>query len=194
MGFKGRKRGQAGAWLTCALLLWGPASLAAQAESVTPSEGSYGLWFSLPDGGGAGLGVRKMLSSTTNFGIGVVFGFRWEDVDIPAGPQDARTSVSVGLRPDVRLYRSTSGRVIPFLALGGRFAYQKQSGAFDAWAVDFGTDVGIGAEWFPVDDMSVSGATGVEVLYRHATNGGGGTNRSFALSVFRSELSINLYF
>jgi len=39
----------------------------AQATDV-PAEGTYGVTFSLPGGGGVGLGAGKMVSDRTNFG------------------------------------------------------------------------------------------------------------------------------
>ena len=96
-----------------------------------------------------------MLSPTTNLGLGVLFGFHWEDIDVPAGPQEPRTGWSLGLQPDLRLYRSVTGPVLGFISVSASLYYQKQNGQLSPWAVGVGGGAGIGAEWFPADGMIV---------------------------------------
>ena len=53
---------------------------------------------------------------------------------------------------------------------------------------------GIGAEWFPVDRVSVVGSTGVGMTYGHYDSADGRERDSFDLTMFRSAITLNLYF
>ena len=165
-----------------------PFELAAQSDSVLPASGSYGVSFGLPSGGGAAFGVRKMISSTTNAGLEIQIDFAWSD-NAPAGAQ--RTRFALGVSPDLRLYRGSSGPVVPFLELGLAFTYQ--NGPADFWGVNNAVGVGLGVEWFPLEAISVSGSTGARASYQYWT-ATGGSNQSVGVSLFHSELLLNLYF
>lgn len=174
--------------LVCVLL---PTTLLGQSRTTLPAAGSYGVSFSLPSGGGAGFGLRKMLSSTKSVGIEFQVGLSWRDASGPSGAQESRTDFRLGVSPNVRLYNRTAGPVVPFLQVSGRFSYA--SAPDDGWAVDGGVGVGLGVEWLPLAGMSISGTTGVSAAYRHST-GGGLPQDSFSLGAFRSQLELNLYF
>jgi len=165
--------------------------LAAQSPTSLPAVGTHAVTFSLPDGGGAGFGIRKMRSATTNVGVEIQFGVsrRWVDSgDNNEFPPDGGTSWLVGLRPDVRLYRRTEGPVLPFLEWNGHLGYQGASGG--RWVVDGSVGAGLGVEWFPLQGMSLSGSTGLAGTYTGADSGA----HSLAVGMFRSELILNLYF
>ena len=119
-----------------------PLGVAGQSDSVLPASGSYGVSFSLPSGGGASFGLRKMLSPTTNAGLEIQFGFAWHDQDVPSAPRPARTSFTLGVSPDVRLYRGSARPVVPFLELGATFTYN--NGPAGAWGLDNAVEVGLG--------------------------------------------------
>jgi hypothetical protein len=162
----------------------------AAAQSAVPEVGSYAVMFSLPEGGGAGFGIRKMRGPTTNVGLEVQVGASHRWVSGEFAPSDD-TSWSLGLRPDVRLYRRTDGPVVPFLEWHGRVGYGGSSN--DAWSLSTALGVGLGVEWFPLEDMSVSGSTGVAGMYaRNSNTSSAGSQLSFG--AFRSELTLNLYF
>lgn len=169
-----------------------PLELAAQSDSVLPAIGSYGVSFGLPSGGGAAFGLRKMISPTTNAGLEIQIDFVWQDVAGEAvGPQPARTRFALGVSPDVRLYRGSSGPVVPFLELGATFTYQNGSSGW--WGVDNALGGGLGVEWFPLEAMSVSGSTGARASYRYQSAGSSSV-KSVILNLFHSELLLNLYF
>jgi hypothetical protein len=160
------------------------------AQSVLPEVGTHAAMFSLPEGGGAGFGIRKMRGPTTNVGLEVQFGasHRWASDEVESSEH---TSWSLGLRPDVRLYRRTDGPVVPFLEWNGRLGYAGSSN--DSWSLSTSLGVGLGVEWFPLDDMSVAGSSGVAGSYSKSSNPSSEGNES-SFGAFRSELTLNLYF
>ena len=170
-----------------------PGQILAQEEPRVPTAGSYGVSFGLPDGGGAGFGLRRMLSSRINAGLDVVFDVSWQDFDRPVGPQEEpRTSFHLELVPNIRLYKGSEGAIVlPFLLLGLRGSYTKAP--VDGWGVGAGAEVGLGVEWFPAPAVSVSGSTGARATYG-SNSGQGYSGKFFNLGVFRSELTLNLYF
>lgn len=170
-----------------------PGGLAGQAEpdsSPLPPEGSYGLSFRLPDGGGAGFGFRTMLSPTLNAGVQLDVSYsRRERTDGDTG--DTTSSAwGVAVRPDVRLYRWYTGPVVPFIEVGGTFGYSE--GERGSWRWEAGGRLGLGVEWFPLESMSISGSTGIDGGYSHSQRPGR-ANREIRFGAFRSELLLNLY-
>lgn len=158
-----------------------------------PPPGSYGLSFRVPEGGGAGFGIRKFLSQRTNAGLDILIDWNWRDTERSFGPQDgAQTSFGIGLAPNVRLYRRISNDVLPFLlvALVGNYA----NGPEDSWSWGVGSEAGLGVEWFPASSVSLSGAAGMRVNYRYSTDGLGSSFRLLNAGAFRSELMLNVYF
>jgi hypothetical protein len=177
--------------LSCLVCFLIPTAIVAQSQSSLPAAGSYGVSFSLPSGGGAGFGVRKMLSSIKSVGIEFQGGLSWREASQPSGDQESRTDVRLGVSPNIRLYNRVAGPVVPFLQVVGSLAYT--SAPNDGWAVDGGGGVGLGVEWLPLPGMSISGTTGVNAVYRHSV-GGGLSQNSFNLGAVRSQLELNLYF
>jgi len=168
-----------------------PAHARAQNGRPLPAVGSYGVSFSLPQGGGAGFGIRRMLSGSRSAGLDVQLGVSWRKLDDAQGEERSRTSFALSLNPDLRLYRRMSGPVVPFVEIDGRVGYRNAHN--EAWVVDGGGGVGLGVEWLPLPAMSISGSTGLAWTVGHQRSGGSSEN-SVTFGVFRSELSLNLYF
>jgi hypothetical protein len=129
----------------------------AQEVDRTPDPGTHAVAIALPDGGGGGFAVRKILDSGANLGITVHFGSAWNWRE---GGQDDH-AFEVGVGPDVRLYRRRSGPVVPFIELGGDVVYR--DGPEGAWAGDLGASAALGVEWFALRSMSLSGSTGLRL-------------------------------
>jgi hypothetical protein len=92
----------------CAAVLAAPHCAAGQEDSNLPARGQYALSFSVPEGGGAGIGIRKMISERTNAGIDVSVDWYWSDVDGPSSmpDEDPRSRLAIGVLPNLRLYRA----------------------------------------------------------------------------------------
>lgn len=168
-----------------------PVEAAGQTNDRLPLKGQYGISFAFPDGGGAGLGVRKLLSSTTNAGLELQFSVSHRNTEHPPAADVSASVWSFGLAPDVRLYRKIGVPVVPFLALDGivRFQHAENSNVFST-----GAGIGIGAEWFPIRSMSLSGSTGAVARYDHQEQPDGRIDNIVSLGLFHSELTLNLYF
>ena len=188
------------AWIAACLLLLSPVWGSAQESANVPEPGSYGFSFDLPSGGGTGFGIRRMMSPSSNLGVSIVVGYRKDDSERPAEPDETRTSWSIGLRPDLRLYRRNARSVLPFLSLEAEVGYNKQTAdEFEASGFKLGMGVGVGAEWFPLEEMSISGSTGVNIAYRRRTTAAdileqSLTDSALVVGLFQSALQLSLYF
>ncbi len=169
----------------------GPPSVPTPVQPPVPSEGSWGVSFNLPDGGGTGLGVRKMVSDRTNFGVDLTLDVDRRELENGA-VSDERTSWIVGVNPDLRLYRSARGPVVPFIEVEARVQYGESNE--DVSSFGAGAGLGLGVEWFPLDRMSISGSTGLDVDYTRADAPSDTSSNRTSVRFFRSELTLNLYF
>jgi hypothetical protein len=176
--------------LTALVALALPLLVSAQDRASTPPPGSHAVTFSLPDGGGAGFGVRRVLGSGANAGLELLLGVSRSSTDTPTG-EVTSSNYQVGLTPDIRLYRGSSAPVIPFVELSGEVRYLNGDG--DDWTLRGGVGVGLGVEWFPLTSISVSGATGIRLDLARAENLPATTN-TLQLGAGRSALRLNLYF
>jgi len=166
-------------------------SVFGQTQALLPDPGSYGVSFSLPSGGGAGFGVRRMLTGQRSLGAEIQLGLSWQDVDYPDSEEDSQTSFGIGVSPDLRLYRDAKGPVVPFVEVEGTISYQRSPGG--AWGMGGGAGAGLGVEWIPLEGMSISGSTGIAADFDHNDNHGRSADR-LSVGLFRSELKLNLYF
>lgn len=158
-----------------------------QESHPLPAPGTHAISVNVPDGGGAGFSIRKILESGANLGLNVTFGASW------IWPESGSSSHSyqLGIGPDVRLYRRETGPVVPFLHLGSEISYQ--GGSQDNWAGGLSADVGVGAEWLPLTSMSLAAWTGLGARYRHASASVSHRD-DLSIGAFRSQLELNLYF
>ncbi len=174
-----------------AVLAVQPLALSGQSRSVLPDVGSHAISFSLPSGGGGAFGIRKMLSARTNGGIDLSLSVNHAKTGT-AGVTNSATTTTVSVRPGARLYHASAGPVAPFLHLYGLVSYL--NGPNDMWALGGGGGVGVGAEWFPLEHMSISGYTGLDAMVQHEHDAGGTTADQTLLRAATSVLSLNLYF
>lgn len=166
------------------------APMAARGQTRLPAPGTHALSFALPSGGGAGFGVRKMLSGDRSAGLSVQMSYAHASSARPDGSDLAHSSYGLGVGPDLRLYRPRPGTVVPYLALRSDLAMSWGDAADTSMGL--GAGAGLGVEWLPLEGMSISGETGMTLQYSHV--GGDLPSSSVALSMFRSTLSLNLYF
>lgn len=166
-------------------------------EAQVPRAGTFGVSFDVPEGGGAGLGLRYLPSDNLNMGINFDFDVSYEPAsdDGTQPGQESRTDWSLGFSPDFRFYQGAGNPVAPFFELGLGVTYAKLSEGDLSDLVVRGS-VGVGAEWFPTQSVGISGATGVETIFVHSKLGGEPetTADEVSVGVFRSELTLNLYF
>lgn len=134
------------------------------AQSSLPAAGDRAIHFALPSGGGAGLGFRWMLEDNRSLIVDV-----WASLSevVREEAVDAQGRV-VSLSGEYRWFRGDlSAPVVPFLALDGEFTYRRSNSALDDRRVGSSVVAALGAEWFPLESMSVSGTTGIGLGWEH---------------------------
>lgn len=156
--------------------------------------GKRSISFGLPgDEGTANFGVWTMFSENVNLGINLGLGLNRASVE---GTTTGKTS-RISIAPALRYYTGSFGPVTPFLYGEAGLSYAKEHEPNDASTKGFGLAGGLGAEWFPVGNISIGGYTGLRVGSASTSRSqAGGTIKSSTLSVstLTSGLSINIYF
>lgn len=181
------------------ILAWAPAGLAAQEPRAdgreTPAAvGDYVLSFELPEGGGPGFGMGFQASTRTR--LGFFLRGQWsraESEDGTTGAESSASSWAVEGGPELRIYGLQNRRVLPFFHLAAAGGYAEAANG--TTQTTFGGELGFGAEWFPVRSVGISGQTGlVARRFRNEPAGPGPVTTGIATELFRSGLSLNLYF
>jgi len=177
--------------IAMAMLFLGVGLGQAQEARAIPEPGRYGLSFRLPEGGGTGFGIRRIMTERINLGLEITFDYAWAETR--GEPLDLKSSGrSMGIHPDLRFYLRTTGRIVPFLMVAAGIDHAKSP--TDESFLGYLGRAGIGAEWFPVDRVSVVGSTGVGMTYSHLERTQNRERNNFDLTMFRSAITLNLYF
>ena len=175
--------------------------------------GAWSLSFSLPSGGGASLGVWKLVGDRTNLGldVGVRSVSTSDALNFDDGrPSEKLTSSDLGLaiEPSIRQYIATYRTLAPYIHGSLLFAYSSldaetvsQQATTVRKTYEYGIGAGIGVEWAPLERFSVGGHTGVRFSYqdRSSVNSSpSGTSvqdgSATAFDTFVSSLVVQLYF
>jgi hypothetical protein len=148
------------------------------AADTTPrtslQKGTWSLSFQAPvygSGGGTGeFGAWEMVGSRTNLGLTLGISVGGTDVNGDRDQTDAITAVSLGL--NLRRYLVQPRDVTPYVQgtarAGGSYQRRDDSAGYEAEdrGVEGELGAAVGAEWFPVRRMSLSGHTGFSVFAR----------------------------
>jgi hypothetical protein len=180
------------------LLAWAPSGLQAQEPRAdgreTPAAvGDYVLSFQLPEGGGPGFGLGFQASTRTR--LGVFLRGEWnraEAEDGATGGETSATGWAVEGGPELRIYGLQNRRVLPFFHLAAAGGYGEAANG--STQTNFGGEMGLGAEWFPVRSVGISGQTGLGFRRVRNDPGFGPITTGTSVELFRSGLSLNLYF
>ena len=191
-------------------------TLDAQSDAASESPlavGVQSLSFNVTGDGTGSFGYWRMRSERTNVGLEIGFGGEqtWSTFNAESGNESdqSTTRVAVSVGPRFRRYTDVGQRVSPFVQTGASvgFGYQRsehspgsggggevvQSGH----SVELNGSLGIGAEWFPLSRVSLSGYTGVNAGAAYATSK---TSHSSAngwrlrAGTFTTGLSFRIYF
>jgi hypothetical protein len=178
---------------------WTPTGAQAQEPRAdgreTPAAvGDYVLSFELPEGGGPGFGMGFQTSTRTRLGFFLRGQWNRSDYeDTTTGAEGTSRSWSVEGGPELRVYGLQARRVLPFLHLAAAGGYGEAPDESTQTLVR--GEVGFGAEWFPVRSVGISGQTGLGIRRTRAEPGTSGpTTTGLSAELFRSGLSLNLYF
>ncbi len=163
-------------------------------------KGTRSLQFAVPTFGLGGLGSAQVgywrfLSDRVNAGLVADLSLAYNRIE-NANQVSTQTSVSLALGPEAKLYTMAGGRsVAPFVHLGARAGYGRAwtDNGLARWNVSGTLAAGIGVDWFPTDNVSVGGHTGVAVTYLHADSGDAWNNR-IAFDTSTGTLRLHIYF
>lgn len=166
----------------------------ADGREAPASVGDYFVSFHLPDGGGSGLGLGFQATDRTR--LQFVFQGEWsrskmEDRPGTPGVEDRIWFVDVG--PELRLYGLQNRKLLPFFHLTVSGGYGEV--ADGTTHTRLGGELGFGAEWFPFRTIGISGQTGLggSRIFSEPP-GAGPASTHLRAALFRSGLSLNLYF
>lgn len=150
--------------------------------------------------GGASLGFWKMRDDRTNVGwiLNGSIGFRRSARE--GSNTVTNTDLSLGFGPEIRRYTSIAGRVAPYGFVGGRlgFAWERTDVEVDSnssWMAMLDARVGVGAEFFPVPNLSLGGQMGVSGMigYRPFDDPDGSTFQA-RVGTFGASIMAAIYY
>ncbi len=142
-----------------------PSTSSAPAQTATaasadgnygPHQGWVGISLGLPAGGAPTAGISYFLSDTGALKL---------DLGMDFGTKQATFLPGFSLEVGYRAYIAKAGNLSPFVQPGAFFGRPSGPGEFfPTFTMQF--NVGLGAEYFFSDHLSVSGQTGVGVSFR----------------------------
>ena len=183
--------------------------IAAADQGPLAHRGDWALGVALPSSSGSSFSLWKIRSPTTALGLEV--GVSWSYADSTANADDPdpttlqRHYLSLQLRPTIKHYRPLHDRIAPFtygqVEVGFR-GYKRDSPftQHGSSGGNIGITLGLGAEWFPFQCISLGGQTGLSLGYRYRqydTRGysnNSSSNWSLYLRTFQSEVKALMYF
>lgn len=143
----------------------------------------------------------------TGWSLGLVVDFQTSDTDLNPTEGSVAASNEIDDRefligPVVKKYFRNRGPVAPFIRTSFAFGWTnndvRQTNAlreFDTYTVS--VRAGVGADWFPLEGISLGGFTGIlfnRTSARNTLNDIGATQDTWALTTFRSNLVLRIWF
>lgn len=176
------------------------AAAAQEADREEPWHPDWGDWsvaFDLPEGGGAGFGFWIMSGENVALGLRADGSYGLHREETVDGELE-RTVMRASFGPAFKRYWWTGGPVAPFFRLGAEGTYSRvqSEGSPSEWRLGAGASLGLGADWFPAEGISIGGHTGVQGQYQWTTDDDEAADdlTSIIGSLFTSGLTLHLYF
>ncbi len=182
-------RGFIGSALLIALALLALAAAAVEAQAPQAlSPGTRSLSFGIDGSGTSEAGIWYFLSQRSS--VGLLGSLDWMSED--RGADDDRSHLEMTLGPRVKWYLTNPARVAPFWHGGFSFGHVRSSreGREDRTGRTLGVEGGFGVDWFPVEQMSVGGWTGLRLRDERLPSGDTRTR----LTTLTTGLRVHLYF
>ena len=177
---------------------------AAADQDPLADRGNWALGVALPSSSELSLSLWKVRSPVTALGLEIDFSLYYNDrTSDDLGNLDRNDTRSqsrylrLQLRPTVKQYRPMHDRVAPFVfyqahasfsrswdrheEIGSRMTQSTRSNS------DLGIALGLGADWFPFQRISLSGQTGLDLSYRS-------NPKLWSLKTFQTEVAALVYF
>lgn len=179
------------------------APVAARAQQTEPEEarwhpewGDWSLAFHLPDGGGAGFGFWKQRGHNLALGL-MVDGTVARSSREGALEHVSSSALALSVGPALKRYWWRQGPVSPFFHAGLSGTYRRaEQGATSSWRFGGGLTLGLGADWFPAEAISIGGHTGIGGSYLWTTDEDDLSSDQdlLVIDLFTSALTVHLYF
>ncbi len=200
--------------LTTVALLAGATGAAADSLPQGPlaERGTWALGFALPSSEGSSFSLWRVRSPKTALGLdgSLSWALNNSDLEDPWSDRE-RHYLSLQLRPTLKRYRPLRGGVAPYLyyqALAGFSGRRSEHGDRETSSsmVSLGVGLGLGADWFPFQRVSIGGRTGMDLSYRFGELTGSvtrgadevervpSTDRALSLRTLRTDLTALVYF
>ena len=188
--------------LALLLVAISPRLAAAQGPAAaTLVEGRRSIQLGGINGGAASFGFWKMRDARTN--LGIVVNASLSGSRMSSDTSDAH-STSVGLNvnagPELRRYTAIAGRVAPYGFVAGSVgaSIQRASDETDSetrWNAGLGARIGLGAEYFPTESLSIGGQMGLGAGLNVDPEPHDETTRwSFNIGTFGASIMAAIYF
>ena len=188
---------------------------AAADQNPLAGRGNWALGVALPSSDELSFSLWKIRSPVTALGLEIDFSSYYskhtsEDLENfdRDNTRSQYRSLRLQLRPTIKHYRPMHDRVAPFVF------YQAHAGFSGSWRRlpdigletqrigtkhDLGLALGLGADWFPFQRISLSGQTGLDLSYHYSESRSNKESRfnskwEWSLKTFQTELAALVYF
>ncbi len=188
--------------LAMLLVAISPRLAAAQSPAAaTLVEGRRSIQMGGINSGGAAFGFWRMRDARTN--LGIVLDANFSGSRISSDTSDAHSTgigLNLGGGPELRRYTAIGGRVAPYGFLAGRVggSIQRQSTEDESdtrWSAGIAARIGLGAEYFPTESLSIGGQMGVGAGLNVDPEPQDETTRwSFNVGTFGASIMAAIYF
>ena len=179
-------------------------STAAADQDPLADRGNWALGIALPSSRGLSLSLWKVRSPVTALGLEIDVSsyyseFTSDDLDNP-DRYDSRSQsrfLRLQLRPTVKHYRPLHDQVAPFVfyqAHASFFAFSSRLPDIDSGIRDLGLALGLGADWFPFQRISLSAQTGLDLSYLYDKRRSDRRMWEWSLKTFQTEVAALVYF
>ena len=184
---------------------------AAADQDPLADRGNWAFGVALPSSSELDLSLWKVRSPVTALGLEIDFSSYYsdhtsDDLDNP-DRYDTRSqyrSLRLQLRPTIKHYRPLHDRVAPFVFYQAHagFAFWRSPIRYNRLGMtqrtrtnsDLGLALGLGADWFPFQRISLSGQTGLDLSYLYDKRRSDRRMWEWSLKTFQTEVAALVYF
>ena len=181
---------------------------AAADQSPLADRGNWAFGVALPSSSELDLSLWKVRSPVTALGLEIDFFSYYSDDtsnDLENFDRDDTRSqyrsLRLQLRPTVKHYRPLHDRVAPFVFYQAHTGFAFRQSDTDSGTTqrtttksDLGVALGLGADWFPFQRISLSGQTGLELSYHYEKRRSNRRKWEWSLKTFQTEVAALVYF
>jgi len=180
-------------------------ALPATSQSPVPESGTWSLSFAFPEGGGPNFGIANLVSD--DWQVGLEVNLQSSDTDVgPVGDNRAAQSEvddkSFLIGPVIKRYVGARESVAPYLRASFGASWDSNevnqtNGTRVTENTSYSSRLAVGAEWFPLEGISIGGHTGVVLRYNRAentVNDAGIEQITWSVNTFRSEVNFRIWF